>query len=74
MHIDEGHMGTQQEGGWLQAKEKPNVRPWEKPNLLTPCFWTFGLQNSEKTSLYCLLPSLVFCYGIPSRLRHHITI
>ena len=32
----EGHVRTQQEGDCLQAREKLNVRPQEKPNLLTP--------------------------------------
>ena len=48
-------------------------RPQEKIILLFPWSWTFSLQNCKKINFCCLgHQSVVFCYGISSRLIHKV--
>ena len=46
-----GHVGTQQEGGHLQTKERGSP---EKPGMMAPWSWTTRPQNCKKINVYCL--------------------
>ena len=54
-YLGKGHVRTWWEDGLLQAEE----RPQQKPNLLSPWFWTSILENCDKINFFYL--SLLVC-------------